>query len=81
MTPNLRAFIERFDKESYWVATEICMVKDLKARAKVLKRWIHVVNVGCVVCFPNFVWCCLPILFRNVKRETTFSQYSPLFLV
>ncbi|TPX32440.1 hypothetical protein SmJEL517_g04435 [Synchytrium microbalum] len=41
---NLKAFIERFDKESYWVATEICMTKDIKNRGRILKRFIRVAH-------------------------------------
>ncbi|KAJ3064993.1 Rap guanine nucleotide exchange factor 2 [Podochytrium sp. JEL0797] len=40
MTPYLNFFIDRFDKESYWVATEIVMQKDLKKRTKVLQNFI-----------------------------------------
>ncbi|KAJ3284418.1 hypothetical protein HDU79_008232 [Rhizoclosmatium sp. JEL0117] len=40
MTPYLNFFIDRFDKESYWVATEIVMQKDLKKRVNVLKTFI-----------------------------------------
>ncbi|KAJ3247514.1 hypothetical protein HDU78_003927 [Chytriomyces hyalinus] len=40
MTPYLNFFIDRFDKESYWVATEIVMQKDIKKRIKVLTTFI-----------------------------------------
>ncbi|KAI9334710.1 ras guanine nucleotide exchange factor domain-containing protein [Obelidium mucronatum] len=40
MTPYLNFFIDRFDKESYWVATEIVMQKDLKKRIKILANFI-----------------------------------------
>ncbi|KAI8619959.1 ras guanine nucleotide exchange factor domain-containing protein [Chytriomyces sp. MP71] len=40
MTPYLNFFIDRFDKESYWVATEIVMQKDIKKRIKVLSTFI-----------------------------------------
>jgi len=43
-TPNLDYFITRFDKESYWVATEICHVPDLKKRSQMLKKWIIIAN-------------------------------------
>ncbi|KAI9362529.1 ras guanine nucleotide exchange factor domain-containing protein [Zopfochytrium polystomum] len=39
-TPYLNFFIERFDKEYYWVATEILSQKDLKKRITVLKTII-----------------------------------------
>ncbi|KAJ3221580.1 hypothetical protein HK099_003367 [Clydaea vesicula] len=38
--PSLDFFISRFDKESYWVATEICSQKDLKKRVTILKNFI-----------------------------------------
>ncbi|KAJ3009268.1 UNVERIFIED_CONTAM: hypothetical protein HDU68_002772, partial [Siphonaria sp. JEL0065] len=40
MTPYLNFFIDRFDKESYWVATEIVTQKDIKKRTKVLANFI-----------------------------------------
>ncbi|KAJ3334344.1 hypothetical protein HDU76_000037 [Blyttiomyces sp. JEL0837] len=39
-TPYLNFFIERFDKESYWVATEIVTQKDPKKRAHALRTFI-----------------------------------------
>ncbi|ORZ40619.1 ras guanine nucleotide exchange factor domain-containing protein [Catenaria anguillulae PL171] len=41
-SPSLDYFIARFDLESYWVATEICMVKDPKKRAAVLSQFIEI---------------------------------------
>lgn len=38
--PSLDYFIARFDKESYWVATEVCCVKDKKKRIQVLEKFI-----------------------------------------
>ncbi|ORX83849.1 ras GEF [Anaeromyces robustus] len=43
-TPNLDFFISRFDKESYWVATEICVIPELKKRIQMLKKWILTAN-------------------------------------
>jgi len=43
-TPNLDFFISRFDKESYWVATEICEIPELKKRVHMLKKWILIAN-------------------------------------
>jgi len=43
-TPNLDFFIQRFDKESYWVATEICTIPELKKRIHMLKKWILIAN-------------------------------------
>ena len=45
LTPSLDFFIKRFDKESYWAATEIVGVKDLKKRALVLNKFIRVAKV------------------------------------
>ena len=39
-SPTLDFFISRFDKESYWVATEVCMIRDLKKRTKALQKFI-----------------------------------------
>ncbi|KAJ3193694.1 hypothetical protein HK101_004358 [Irineochytrium annulatum] len=38
--PCLTFFSERFDKESYWVATEVVSQKDMKKRVKVLTKFI-----------------------------------------
>jgi len=40
-SPNLTFFIQRFEKESYWIATEICTVTDLSKRIFTLKRFIE----------------------------------------
>ncbi|KAJ3173104.1 Rap guanine nucleotide exchange factor 6 [Geranomyces variabilis] len=39
-SPTLNFLISRFDKESYWVATEIVGKKDLKTRIRVLRTFI-----------------------------------------
>ncbi|KAJ3291910.1 hypothetical protein HK104_005714 [Borealophlyctis nickersoniae] len=44
-SPSLNHFIQRFDLESYWVATEICSVKDLKKRILVLKKFIQTAKI------------------------------------
>ncbi|KAI9138023.1 ras guanine nucleotide exchange factor domain-containing protein [Paraphysoderma sedebokerense] len=44
-TPSLDFFIARFDQESYWVATEICSVKDLKKRTAVLVQFIQIARL------------------------------------
>ncbi|KAJ3044354.1 hypothetical protein HK097_001477, partial [Rhizophlyctis rosea] len=41
-SPALTFFIQRFDKESYWVATEIVSRRDLKARREVVKTFLNV---------------------------------------
>jgi hypothetical protein len=46
LAPNLTAMIERFNKVSYWVATEIVFQPDLKKRIEVIKRWIVVAEVS-----------------------------------
>ncbi len=45
LTPSLDFFIQRFDKESYWVATELCMVKDIKKRLKVVQTFIRLAKL------------------------------------
>jgi hypothetical protein len=40
-TPNLDYFSQRFDLESYWAASEILKVEDVKKRAKILQKFIH----------------------------------------
>ncbi|KAJ3328878.1 hypothetical protein HDU93_001239, partial [Gonapodya sp. JEL0774] len=42
MSPGLNFFVERFNKESRWVATEICSVKNDRTRRKLLKKFILV---------------------------------------
>jgi len=39
--PNLLYFIDRFNKESAWVATEICLTADFNKRVTVLRRLIE----------------------------------------
>ncbi|KAI8620582.1 ras guanine nucleotide exchange factor domain-containing protein [Chytriomyces sp. MP71] len=51
-TPYLTFFIERFDKESYWVATEIVSQKDFKKRVQVLKNCVHATQAS--VKYNNF---------------------------
>jgi len=41
---NVVLMVERSNKVSYWVATEICMCKDLKKRVSALKRFINVAH-------------------------------------
>jgi hypothetical protein len=45
LAPNLAAMIDRFNKVSYWVATEIVFQPELKKRIEVIKRWIVVAEV------------------------------------
>ncbi|KAI8592856.1 ras guanine nucleotide exchange factor domain-containing protein [Geranomyces variabilis] len=40
-SPSMKYFVDRFDKESYWVATEVVREKDLKKRVAVLRKFIH----------------------------------------
>lgn len=42
--PKLNQLISRFNNVSYWVATEICMCRDLKIRAEVLRRFLVIAN-------------------------------------
>lgn len=45
-SPNLSFFIQRFEKESYWVATEICAISDLGKRINMLKKFIELVKAS-----------------------------------
>jgi hypothetical protein len=53
--PKLNELISRFNNVSYWVATEICMCRDVKVRAEVLRRFLVIANK----CFKyhNFNTC------------------------
>jgi hypothetical protein len=44
-SPSFKFFVERFDKESYWVATELIHCKDPKKRVLALKKFIFLVKV------------------------------------
>lgn len=44
-TPTFTYFVERFDQESYWAATEILAFTDLKKRTQVLKKFIYIIKV------------------------------------
>ncbi|KAL5034286.1 hypothetical protein RTP6_002140 [Batrachochytrium dendrobatidis] len=44
-SPSFKFFVERFDKESYWTATELVKVKDLKKRTLILKKFIQLIKV------------------------------------
>lgn len=42
---QLKRLIERFNQVSYWVATEICMCRDVRMRAEVIKLFIRVAKL------------------------------------
>ena len=42
---NLNAFVDRFNKIGYWVATEVCGKVDIRARALSLEHFIRVAKV------------------------------------
>ena len=42
--PRLHTLIKRFNNISYWVATEICMTRDLKTRTEILRRFLLIAN-------------------------------------
>jgi hypothetical protein len=44
-SPSFKFFVDRFDKESYWVATELVAIKDPKKRLLALKKFIMLVQV------------------------------------
>ncbi|KAH6586466.1 hypothetical protein BASA50_000421 [Batrachochytrium salamandrivorans] len=43
-SPSFKFFVERFDKESYWVATELVKVRDIKKRTLILKKFVQLVK-------------------------------------
>jgi hypothetical protein len=44
-SPSFKFFVERFDKESYWVATELIHCRDAKKRVLALKKFIYLTKV------------------------------------
>jgi hypothetical protein len=44
-SPSFKFFVERFDKESYWVATEMIHCRDPKKRVLALKKFIFLAKV------------------------------------
>lgn len=47
-SPSFKHFVNRFDMESYWVITELCLnAKNFKDRVKILSKFISVANVSC----------------------------------
>jgi len=40
--PNLDLFIKRFELESFWVATEVCIEKDLRRRVNIIDSFIRI---------------------------------------
>jgi hypothetical protein len=44
-SPSFKFFVERFDKESYWVATELVAIKDFKKRGLALRKFIALIKV------------------------------------
>lgn len=44
-SPSFKFFVERFDKESYWVATELLACRDMKKRIKCLQKFIQLIRV------------------------------------
>ncbi|KAI8923351.1 ras guanine nucleotide exchange factor domain-containing protein [Entophlyctis helioformis] len=43
-SPSFKFFVNRFDKESFWVVTELVTVKDIKKRVTILKKLIQLVK-------------------------------------
>lgn len=48
-SPSFKFFVERFDKESYWVVTELIGCQDPKKRVLILRKFIYLVHVFIVV--------------------------------
>ncbi|KAJ3268774.1 Nephrocystin-1 [Terramyces sp. JEL0728] len=45
-SPSFKFFVERFDKESYWVATELLLCRDFKKRVNALRKFITLAKVS-----------------------------------
>ena len=45
---NLNAFVERFNRVGYWVATDVCSKTDIKARTIAIELYIRVAKVSTV---------------------------------
>jgi len=45
LTQHLTTYVDRFNRVGYWVATEVCARKDIKARALEIERFIRVAKV------------------------------------
>jgi hypothetical protein len=74
-TPYLTTFIQRFDKEYYWVATEIVSQKDLKKRVTILKTFILAAKVCLYHNIAAFMIYCLRYL-KNIKRHVLITAIS-----
>lgn len=48
-SPSFQFFADRFNKESYWAATEIISQRDLKQRIIYLRKFIFIIKVGRVL--------------------------------
>lgn len=82
VSPALEFFMQRFDMESYWVATDICRCGELKDRVGAMKRWVETAKVGlwsmfyftCGLRWPFFgYWTRLAWVIK------TFSAYFPYY--
>ena len=67
-SPSFRYFVDRFDKESYWVASELVAIRDLRSRALVLKQFIEIVKVSLIILYYRFIQfkCGRGLLFNRV---------------
>lgn len=54
-SPSMIYFIERFDKESYWAATEILQERDLKKRTTLLKKFVLTAKVNLCAQFMQYL--------------------------
>jgi hypothetical protein len=45
-SPSFQFFADRFNKESYWAATEIISFKDPKLRVNALRKFIYIIKVS-----------------------------------
>jgi hypothetical protein len=63
--PNLSIFIDRFELESYWAATELCSEKDLKKRIKLLRTFI----LTCKSCLEKNNYFSLFAIFYGLNLQ------------
>ncbi|KAI8592561.1 ras guanine nucleotide exchange factor domain-containing protein [Geranomyces variabilis] len=74
-SPTLNFLMSRFDKESYWVATEIVGKKDFKTRIRVLRTFIVTAKRFC-----DYVWLeskSRPAIKKDVGGNATYHGTKP----
>lgn len=69
-SPNIVQLVDRFNKVSYWVATEIVMSTQIKDRVNVLKKFISVAEVCISLLIINLIF--FFSLIKVTKRPGKF---------